>query len=320
METLLSTRSVGEKERFAFWREAVCHSYVQLDCACDDPDRFDGEIVLNRLSRLSTSFVRGSQQQVRRRRQDIAHASDESFLVSLQMRQHGIVRQSGREAHLLPGDFALYSSTDRYTLDLPDNFRQFVIQVPRQDLISRLPNADRLTGIRVPGDSPIGGVIGDSILRLIKTINPSNEAVRQSAQDAIIDLIVTGLASLAGAQHQLSQPEQQTLLRADALIAANLRDPDFDRTALALATGFSVRRLSEIYQMQGRSIAATIRKMRLDRIATDITDPRFARQSIGEIAGKWGILDPQKLARNFKTEYGVSPLSYRKNGPKPRRQ
>ena len=149
MAILLSTNSVRQVERFAFWREAVCDAYVHLDCECSHPDEFDGEIVLNRLSRLSASFVSGSQQSVRRRRKDIARAGEESFLISLQMKREGSVSQHERSARLQPGDFALYSSVDRYRLELPDGFRQLVVQIPREDLLSRLPTADLLTGIRV---------------------------------------------------------------------------------------------------------------------------------------------------------------------------
>jgi len=313
MTTLFTTYSVDAHERFAYWREAVCDSYVLLDCACDDPTGFHGEILLNRMSRLSTSFVSGSRQLVTRRRRDISRSNEESFLISLQMDADGVISQSDRAAHLRPGDFTLYSSVDRYTLDLPDGFRQLVVQIPRNDLLRRLPNADLLTGIRVSGQSVFGRVVNDSVLRLVCSIDQAGDAVRHHVQDAILDLFVTGLASLDESRYDLSRPEQQILLRADALIRSNLHDPDFDRAALAAAMGMSVRRLSEIYRNDGRSISATIRNLRLGAIAADLRDRRLARQSIGEIAYRWGIANTQNLVRGFREEFGVSPRDYRKS-------
>lgn len=311
MSTLLSTNSVVKHERFAYWREAVCDSYVLLDCECSDPDRFDGEIILNRMSRMSTSFVGGSSQTVRRRKRDISRSNDESFLISMQLNKDGVVQQCDREAHLKPGDFALYSSIDRYRLDLPNGFRQLVVQVPRDDLISRLPNADLITGIRVPGESMIGSVVSDSVLRLVSAMEQANEAVAQCAQESIIDLFVTGFASIDQSKHYLSNPEHQILIRANTLIRSNLHDPNFDRIALAAAMGMSVRRLSEIYQRDGKSISSTIRQMRLDKIATDLRDCRLSRHSINDIARKWGLENQSNLVRNFKIKFGVTPSEFR---------
>lgn len=315
MSMLFSTNSVAARDRFAYWREAICDSYVLLDCDCDHPADFGGEINLNRLSRLSTSFVSGSSQHVTRRMRDISRSNEEYFLVSLQLARDGIIRQAGREALLHPGDFALYSSVDRYGLQLPDNFRQLVVQIPRRDLLDRLPNADVLTGTRVAGTGVLGSVVRDSVLRLVSALDQSRDAVRHCVQETIIDLFVTGLASLEGSSFELSQPEQQLLMRADTVIRSNLGDPDFDRSKLAAAMGMSVRRLSEVYQGDGRSISSTIRRMRLRNIAADLRDARFARRSIADIAYRWGIDNQQNLVRLFRAEYGMSPREYRNQQP-----
>lgn len=311
MASLLSTCNVEEKDRFAYWREAVCESYVMLDCQCDRPETFQGEILLNRMSRLSTSFVTGSQQLVRRRRKDVARETEESFLISLQLAQQGTISQCGRSAVLRPGDFTLYSSTDRYSIDLQEGFRQLVVQIPREDLLGRLPKADLLTGITVSGTSAIGRIAGQSALRLVDTIDSTGPAVHQYLQNTIVDLFVTGLASVQEMKFELSLPEQQILLRADAIIHAHLKDPEFDRQALAQAMGLSVRRLTEIFQIDDRSISSTIRDMRLQNIAEDLSNPQFTRLSIREIALKWGISNHQSLIRNFKARYGMTPSAYR---------
>jgi len=314
MATLLSTNGVRRTERFGYWREAICDSYVLLDCHSDYPEQFDGEILLNRMSRLSTSFVSGSKQLVQRRRRDISRSSEESFLISLQLTNDGVIRQCGREAHLQPGDFTLYSSTDRYSLDLPDGFRQLVVQIPRDELLGRLPKADLLTGISISGKSPIGSVINDSVLRLVSTIDQSGDTVQQGIQDTIVDLFITGLASLEESKYELSKPEQQILLRADAIIRSNLHNPEFDRHSLAATMEMSVRRLSEIYQNDKRSISSTIRDMRLSRIAIDLRDSRYSRQTINDIAFRWGIGNQQRLIRNFKAQFGTTPSEFRVRG------
>ena len=311
MAELFSTRSVRQRDRFAYWREAICDSYVLLDCDAEQPQDFDGEIILNRLSNLSASFVSGSQQLVKRRRRDIARSGEESFLVSLQLEKSGVISQADRSAQLKPGDFALYSSVDRYVIDVPQGFKQLVIQIPRSTLLARIPQADLLTGITVPGQSAIGGIVHDSVTRLISSIDQSNQATVQALQDSVIDLVVTGLASLRETRYELSRPEQHILARADAAIRANIHNEHFDRSALAALLGLSVRRLSEIFQADQRSMSHTIREMRLNRIAADLRDLRNSRQSIGEIAYRWGISNQQSLVRSFKAQFGESPRAFR---------
>lgn len=91
MAELLTTRSVRQDDRFAFWREAICDSYVLLDCDSELPKEFNGEILLNRLPNLAASFVSGSQQVVKRRKRDIGRSDDESFLLSMQLEQGGMI-------------------------------------------------------------------------------------------------------------------------------------------------------------------------------------------------------------------------------------
>ena len=99
--THFNTQSVAQREKFSFWREAVCDAYVHLGCNSANPDRFDGEIILYRMSSVSVSFVGGSQQEVRRRKRDIMRASEASFLISMQLKLETRFSQRDVVTHLL---------------------------------------------------------------------------------------------------------------------------------------------------------------------------------------------------------------------------
>ena len=309
---LFSTVDVSQRDRFAYWREAVCDSYVPLECSSEMPERFHGSIKLHRLSKISASYVGGGQQHVRRRKRDIARATDASFLVSVQLKGNTLIEQDGRQAYLRPGDFALYSSIEPYDLHPPEGFEQLVLQIPREELLARLPNADVLTGRRVSGSGQIGGLASATLSSLVGAIEHTNATVLSCMQDTICDLVATGLASLVETPIALSKPEQQILIRARAFLADNLRDPTLDREMLAAAMGMSVRRLSEIFRHEGAGIAETIREMRLIRIAAEMRDARYRRLTIGEIAFKWGIGNLSQFSRGFRTRFDQTPSEYRK--------
>ncbi len=306
-----STADADNREQFSYWREAVCEAYVLLGCESGTRENFKGEIHLERLSNLAVSFVGGSTQEVYRRKRDIARSSQDYFLLSMQLRNHATVAQHDRVGELEPGDFALYSSVDPYQLTLADDFRQLVVQVPRFELLQRLPNADLLTGQTVSGTSELGSLVGGNLLNFARRVSSTAGTVQHLMQDTMIDLIATGLASLEDGECDLRLPEQQLLLRAKAFIRSNLANSELDRRAVAQATGMSVRRLNEVFAADGSSIAAWIRDARTDRIAHDITDVRFVRQSISEIAMKWGFNNLQHFSAVFRKKHGMTPRAYR---------
>ena len=310
----LTTNAVHQRDRFAFWREAVCDAYVKLECDSDTRAGFSGEIRLDRLPRISTSYVSGSQQIVRRRRRDIAQAPDAWFLLSMQIEKRGLVEQCGRSAELGHGDFALYSSIEPYQLTLPDGFRQLVVQIPRSELLQRLPNADLLTGMTVSGASGIGGLVRDSVLRLVDAQSAGNEITRRCLEDSIIDLCATGLTTLQGAATLRTASEQRLIHQADTVIARHIRDPDLDRSRIAAELSISVRRLSEVFQTEGASVTARIREQRLSGIASELRDPRFAAWTVSDIAMRWGLNNLQHFSRMFREHFGVSPRQYRALG------
>ena len=126
------------------------------------------------------------------------------------------------------------------------------------------------------------------------------------------DLIATGLASLDTAPLSLSHPDRQMIIRAHTFLAENLADPALNRQMLSDAVGLSVRRLSEIFEANDQSIAATIREMRLKKIAAEMIDPRNRSRSINELAIKWGLYNQAQFSRAFRARFDTTPRQYRR--------
>lgn len=309
--TVYDTSVVAIRDRFAFWRDAVCDSYVQLGCEADRTRDFDGRIEITRHSLLSVSKVRGKAHSVERRKRDIGAASDAYFLLSLQTERTSRISQFGQSSLLQPGDMAFYASTDPYKLELHDDFSQMVVQLPASILLSKLPAAHLLAARKIDGQSAIGRLVRDSILAFSEHIRHDNPVVRSLVQDTLVDLMATGLASLDGSTADLSSPEQQILLRAKAFIQETINDPNLDRTLVADTVGLSVRRLNAIFAKDEGSISRCIRRLRLDAIKRDLRDHRFTAMTITEIAFRSGVSNMQHFSQVFKTHTGLSPRNYR---------
>jgi len=238
----------------------------------------------------------------------------------LQLKNKGYVSQHDRIAELHPGDFAIYSSTETYQLLFHDSYKQMVFQFPKSDLWARLPDCELLTARKVSGAGEIGRIVSGGLVDFYRIIGNADDVVQHFMKDTILDLIATGLASLANSTFELSRPEQHLMLRAKSYIHANLANPDMTRAEIAKAIGMSVRRLSGIFAKGGTTIAAYIRLLRLERIARDLLNNLFHRQSISEIAFRWGFNNLQHFSKAFRNQYGMSPRDYRRHGKQLNRQ
>lgn len=313
MSIAYRTEDLPEKQRFEYWREAVCDTYVRLGCETPTPEHFQGEIQLCRLSLLQLSTVSGSKQCVQRRYKDIAHTNEAHFLFSLQIRHQCQVHQAGRSSLLLPGDATLYSSTRPYELQLKDAFQQLVLLIPKAPLLTRVPNAESLTARQIPGSSETGQLLSQTLPQIAQVIESQNHTAQHLLQNTVLDLVATSLASLQETSFELSQPEQQLLLRAQAYIQNHLSDPELDRQRVAKSCGVSTRRLSEIFAKHRSSISAYIRAQRLERVASELRHPNCAQHSISEIAFRWGFNALPHFSRCFRAHFHQSPRDYRKS-------
>ena len=170
-----------------------------------------------------------------------------------------------------------------------------------------------LTARRIDGQTGIGKLVRENILAFSEHVNTPNPTLQTLLQDTLIDLIATGLAAEGAGRVELSSPEQHVMLRAKSFVRANLHDPDLDRHRVAAEIGLSVRRLNEVFAKQDETISAFIRRMRLEAIAADLKDPRYARQSISEIAFRYGLSNMQNFSTTFRSHFGASPREYRMN-------
>ena len=65
-------------------------------------------------------------------------------------------------------------------------------------------------------------------------------------------------------------------------------------------------------------MAEWIRLRRLERCRRDLLDPALRWQPVSAIAARWGLTDPARFSRMFRSAYGVPRAEYRRlmGGPR----
>ncbi|MFZ4664009.1 MAG: helix-turn-helix domain-containing protein [Caldilineaceae bacterium] len=110
---------------------------------------------------------------------------------------------------------------------------------------------------------------------------------------------------------QSTQDENKRILAVKRYIQAHLTEP-LDRATLAQVAGFSVSHLHRVFTAaMGESIAAYVRRVRLERAARKL---RMGAIDIGEVALVAGYETHAAFGKAFKQHYGLSPSAFRQLG------
>jgi AraC-like DNA-binding protein len=320
MSRLLSTDLVPHDQRLAYWTDMICNVYVQLGC---DPvpgpggrGDFEGSIRQHTLPSLDVSVVTSGPQKVMRTPGHIARSSDDYFLVSIQARGRGVVRQDGRDAVLSVGDFALYDSTRPYQLLFDDAFEQIVLKLPGERLRSELRETEALTATTVSGREGAGHLLLGMIRTLREDIDTLQPASALAVANGVLNILVAGLQTLPAARSPaLSNLTAFHLARIKRRIDARLDDPALSVGALAEELGMSVSQIHRVFKSEPLTPSQYIWERRVEACSRDLLDPRLAGRTVGDIAYGRGFSDAAHFSRAFRERFGCSPREWRQQIP-----
>nr|WSX47797.1 helix-turn-helix transcriptional regulator [Streptomyces sp. NBC_00974] len=107
-------------------------------------------------------------------------------------------------------------------------------------------------------------------------------------------------------------PPSGPAARIRAFVDHNLPDLRLGPDTIAAHHHISVRLLHSLFQEEPETVAATIRRLRLERSRADLADPRLSHSKVGEIAARWGFRHPADFSRAFRLAYGMPPSDYRR--------
>jgi AraC-like DNA-binding protein len=248
-----------------------------LEIRTAQPD-FSGQIVAAEIGAVQVfELTIDTPTEVVRTPKLIRRSDPEMFKIDVMTDGAMMVRQSGREALLGPGDLALVDmSRPGYWLNQACRFVALARQVPRH-----------LDEYRV----------GDSV----------------RVGWALLDLITAAFAARLDRESQVVLETRQgaLLLRIHAFIEQRLSDPELSPSTVAAAHHISVRYLHRLFQSQQTTVADWIRRRRLDRCRRDLLDPALRGWPVGRVGVRWGFLTPGQFNRAFRREYGLPPGEYR---------
>ncbi|MFI6996826.1 helix-turn-helix domain-containing protein [Nocardia sp. NPDC050175] len=230
-----------------------------------------------------------------------ARADDEElWQIDLVTRGRARVEQGRGTADLGPADLVLIDPA-RPVRFASTACTHVTILVPRRELRLRSGDAARLAGVRIAGDCGPGALVSSLARDMARSLTGfrAGEADRSAA--AVIELISVALEAQLGD----ARPSSDEALRARVLgyIEARLSDRDLAPAKIAAAHHISLRRLHKLFDDQPLTVAALIRRRRLERCRADLAR---SDRTVAAVAARWGFVDPAHFSRLFKATYGYN--------------
>ncbi len=312
MKTVLTTTAIAEPKRFQFWQDAVCDTFVELDCQIFADRPFFGELATAHCDGLHFSTVRADGQIVTRTRTRISRAREEVMLISLQVSGTGIICQDGREARLGPGDFACYDSTRPYTLKFDAAFEQLVLHMPRDAMVRRIGRTEAWTARRVEGSSPVGSLVLPFVRQSASVVSEIAPATASRLSETCLSLVTAALGEQLGDGTEAQTAGRTALtFRAKAFIESNLHNHALNTEKVAANLRISPRYLQDLFHAEETTVSDWIWKRRLEKSRRYLADPLRASDSIAQIALACGFADFGHFSRRYKDAFGVPPREHR---------
>ncbi|MFE7795857.1 helix-turn-helix domain-containing protein [Streptomyces sp. NPDC057460] len=311
MSLVLTTASVPDRDKVAYWNDAVSRTLVPMTVAPRGDGPFDGRIATDRLGYLQVSTMEADAERVSRTPELIARSSEALVAVGVQISGTATFVQDGRRAEVGEGDLVVYDTTRPYSFDYPQRFATHVFQLPRRTL--GVPDSDirQVTGHAIG----TGGGFGAMLLPFLATLASSADGYPPAVADRlagnVVDLFATLIAEQAHPGGTDADARSHLVLRVRDHINRNLGDPDLSPERIARTHRISVRYLHRLFEGEGTTVGRLIQQRRLEECNRELARRGRTTPTVSAVAQRWGFVNPAHFSRAFRAAYGVSPREWR---------
>nr|WP_309302193.1 helix-turn-helix domain-containing protein [Streptomyces sp. NBRC 110611] len=309
------SEDLAAADRLDYWSELLGRTHAPMELRSDHADDFRASqrvLDLGAVTVWSATF----QPLVFRRTPKLIRQSDpEVYHLSLVVRGGGAGVWRHRETRYMPYDLFINSSS------LPndvhsggDPVQQTVaLEVPKALLPLPCGLAGRIVGAAVSGREGMGALLAGFLTQLVADPAAYRPADRPRLATLVTDLVAALFAHILEAGDCLS-PEthrRALTLRIKSFIRSHLHDPQLTPATIAAAHHISTSYLHRLFEDEDATVAAWIRRLRLEAARRDLADPALRATPIHAIAARWGFPRAADFSRTHRAAYGTTPKDHR---------
>jgi AraC-like DNA-binding protein len=233
--------------------------------------------------------------------------------INLAIGGEGVFEQEGRESRLTPGEFLLMDLGRPSHLAVGQWHEISIVMFPRQLLPVRHKRVRELTAVRFSAGDPHAALVASLTRELVRHLDSYESARDARIGTEFLDLLALAVATRIDRVSTVPAESRQhaMMLRVQAFIEHHLGDPGLSPAMIAAAHNISTRTLHKLFEAEEHTIAASIRRRRLERCRQDLLDPGLLSRPVSAVGARWGFHDAAGFSRAFRAAYGVPPSEYR---------
>jgi len=310
-----STAKIPRASRAAYWNELFSRRFAAVTLRPTAGEEFEAELRMGRLGPVRLAEVEWTSAEIERTTTHIAGGSERLFSFLTPIEGGGVFRHYGHEITIGPGDFTLCDNALPHHLDLQGRTRLLIVRVPPELLRRRLPDPDKLCGLRLPVELGLASAAGALVRSLWDQVQAGlPEAFGERLAGNLLDLLATAYAMGFGAELADATVGSTHRVRLKQYVEARLDDPELGPSKVAEALKISPRYLRMIAAADGETLSGYILRRRLEECAKQIASPLWRGRTLTEAAFGWGFNSASHFTRAFKARFGVTPTEYRAGG------
>jgi AraC-like DNA-binding protein len=309
--TRFSVGAVAPEARSLHWSKFVSGIFFPMSASFAAPDRFHGTIENWDLGRISLSrFCSGAVCYDRAKSHLHGRAGDD-FLVTFATVSDARFIQGGYDLHCRRNEFFIERGDLPYQFSHADDNELWVLKVPGAMLKGRVRVVDRHLSYVHDAGHGLGALFLDTARGIPTRIARPNAETKDGLGCCLLDLLCLALEDDPRAiGSRMSSVRLAHLARIERYVRRNLARPSMTIEEIACANGVSVRYLHDLFTKSGTSIGQWIRLLRLEAAFNDLQAAR-RKETIAEIAYRWGFGGQAQFSRQFKAHFGTTPRALR---------
>ncbi|EFL16764.1 helix-turn-helix domain-containing protein [Streptomyces sp. C] len=314
MGTLVASEVVGARQdRFDWFCETVSSHVMPVRLSSRHAADFRADITELDLGVVRLSAVTCSPVSSRRTPTHVRQGDPEHLQLALLTRGAVRISQRGSESVVSGGLVLTDTSRPSEAAAADETLTSVVVQIPRQALALGSDRLDGLLARNLPAGSGSGAILA-GFMRSLLTQAPHCRPEELRGLGAVtLDLATAFLA------RQLGDPgaapararARETLQRIHRFVENNLGDPDLTPQVIADRHNMSLRHLHALFGDQPLTVAALIRRSRLERARSDLARAELGGHPVQAIAARWGFASATGFSRAFRQAYGLTPTEHR---------
>ncbi|GAB3922920.1 helix-turn-helix domain-containing protein [Kribbella albertanoniae] len=316
IETVFRSDELPVDARFEAWREMMRRTHVPLLLDSDRPAEFVAE---QRVLSFGAGMMRVatmSPVHFRRTRRLVTQSDPEWVHLSMARKGRRYVAV-GEQATVAGPSLWQVLDTSRpleiHTTGAAGLHAMVGVDLPKALLPLPRARVDQLVGRLLPGHEGFGGVLRETLGHLARGSRSYGPADGPRWEELLVSVVTSFFAQSLGAD-MLAPPEmrqQAVVLRMREFVQQNLRDPELNPRTVAAAHHISVSHLHRLFKDEDETLAALIRRLRLERARRDLVDPLLSTTPVHAVAARWGFANAAHFTRTFRAAYGTTPSDCR---------